>query len=55
MHFYSNHGNGYRFYIESVPTITPQLREVIEKVTQPLPSDRYKTASALAEALKGCL
>jgi serine/threonine-protein kinase len=55
MHFYSNHGNGYRFYIENVPTITPQLREVIEKVTQPLPSDRYKTASALAEALKGCL
>ncbi len=55
MHFYDNRGNGYRFYIESVPTITPQLREVIEKVTQPLPSDRYQTAPELAEALNSCL
>ena len=55
MHFYQNSGNGYRFYIETVPNITPQLREVIEKVTQPLPSDRYQTAPALAEALKNCL
>ncbi|MCH2049817.1 MAG: serine/threonine-protein kinase [Trichodesmium sp. ALOHA_ZT_67] len=55
MHFYDNHGNGYRFYIENVPNITPQLREVIEKVTQPLPRDRYKTAPALAEALNSCL
>ncbi|MGD1805184.1 protein kinase domain-containing protein [Dapis sp. BLCC M126] len=54
MHFYDNRGNGYRFYIESVPTITPQLREVIEKVTQPLPSDRYQTAPELAQALKSC-
>ncbi|NES04053.1 MAG: protein kinase [Okeania sp. SIO2F4] len=55
MHFYDNRGNGYRFYIESVPTITSQLREVIEKVTQPLPSDRYQTAPELAEALNSCL
>ncbi len=55
MHFYDNRGNGYRFYIESVPTITPQLREVIEKVTQPLPGDRYQTASELAEALNKCV
>ncbi len=55
MHFYDNRGNGYRFYIESVPTITPQLREVIENVTQPLPGDRYQTASELAEALNNCL
>ncbi|MEB3341036.1 FHA domain-containing serine/threonine-protein kinase [Okeania sp.] len=55
MKFYDNRGDGYRFHIESVPTITPQLREVIEKVTQPLPSDRYQTAPELAEALKNCL
>ncbi len=55
MHFYDNRGNGYRFYVESVPTITPQLRQVIEKVTQPLPGDRYQTAQELALALKKCL
>ena len=55
MHFYDNHGNGYRFYVESVPTITPKLRQVIEKVTQPLPGDRYQTAPELAQALKECL
>jgi len=55
MHFYDDRGSGYRFYIESVPTITPQLRETIEKVTQPLPSDRYQTAPELAEALNSCL
>ncbi len=55
MHFYDNRGSGYKFYIESVPTITPQLREVIENVTQPLPGDRYQTASELAEALNNCL
>ncbi|MEM1170796.1 MAG: FHA domain-containing serine/threonine-protein kinase [Cyanobacteria bacterium P01_H01_bin.35] len=55
MHFYDNRGNGYRFYIESVPTITPQLRGAIEQVTQPLPGDRYQTAPELAEALNSCL
>ncbi|MGB3508808.1 MAG: protein kinase [Microcoleaceae cyanobacterium] len=55
MHFYDNRGNGYRFYVESVPTITPQLRQVIEKVTQPLPGDRYQTAPELARALKESL
>lgn len=55
MQFYDNLGDGYRFHIESVPTITPQLREVIEKATQPLPGDRYQTAPELAEALKDCL
>ena len=55
MHFYDNRGNGYRFYLERVPTITPQLRYVIEKVTEPLPGDRYQTSSSLAEALQSCL
>jgi serine/threonine-protein kinase len=55
MHFYDNRGNGYRFYVESVPTITPQLQEVISKVTQPLPGDRYQSAPILAQALKDCL
>jgi serine/threonine-protein kinase len=52
--FYRPRGKGYQFEIETVPTITPQLREVIERVTQPQPSDRYATAKQLAAALAAC-
>ena len=38
----------------NVPTITPQLREVIDRVTEPLPRDRYQTAKELAAALAAC-
>ena len=44
----------YRFVLESVPTITPQLRAVIERVTEPLPGERYATAKKLASALAAC-
>ena len=52
--FYRQRGRGYRFVIESIPTITPQLRAVIERVTEPAPSDRYATAKELASALAAC-
>ena len=52
--FYRPHNNGYQFQLESVPTITPQLRAVIERVTEHHPSDRYSTASQLAAALSAC-
>jgi serine/threonine-protein kinase len=52
--FYQKQGRYYRFQIESVPTITPQLRAVIERVTEPLPGDRYATAEELASALAAC-
>ena len=56
MNFYENRlGKGYRFYVDGVPTITPQLREVIDKVTSPKPGDRYQSAPELALALEGCL
>ncbi len=55
MNFYDNRGKGYRFYLDSVPTITPELRSVIEKVTTPKPGDRYQSASELAAALAECL
>lgn len=52
--FYRKRGQYYRFEVESVPTITPQLRGVIDRVTEPLPSDRYATAGELASALAAC-
>ncbi len=44
----------YRFHLEDVPTITPQLRSVIEKVTAPKPRDRFQTAADLKQALANC-
>jgi serine/threonine-protein kinase len=52
--FYRQRGRGYRFQVESIPTITQQLRAVIERVTEPVPSDRYATAKELASALAAC-
>lgn len=52
--FYRQRGKSYGFKLESVPTITSQLREVIERVTEPFPSDRYATAKELAAALAAC-
>lgn len=52
--FYRKQGRYYRFQIESVPTITPQLRAVIERVTEPMPGDRYANARELASALAAC-
>lgn len=53
--FFVRKGIGYRFDVEGIPTITPQLRAIIERVTEPKPSDRYKTAKELSQALTACL
>lgn len=52
--FFRQKGRAFGFDVKSVPTITPQLREVIERVTEPLPRDRYQTAKELAQALLIC-
>ncbi|MFN6571516.1 serine/threonine protein kinase [Nostoc minutum NIES-26] len=52
--FYRQRGRNFRFDVASVPTITPQLREIIDRVTEPLPRDRYQTAKELVEALAAC-
>jgi serine/threonine protein kinase, bacterial len=49
--FYRQKGRSFRFDIKGIPTITDQLRQVIECVTEPLPRDRYLTAKDLAQAL----
>ncbi|BAY26019.1 serine/threonine protein kinase [Calothrix sp. NIES-2100] len=52
--FYHQRGRHFRFDVNSVPTITPQLREIIDRVTEPLPRDRYQTAKELAAVLAAC-
>ena len=52
--FYRQQGRGFRFNVTSVPTITPQLREVIDRATEPLPRDRIQNAQELAIALAAC-
>ncbi|NET02456.1 MAG: protein kinase [Sphaerospermopsis sp. SIO1G2] len=49
--FLRQRGKSFCFELRNVPTITPQLREIIERVTEPLPRDRYQTAQELAKAL----
>lgn len=44
--------DGYRFNLDSIPTITPPLKSLIDKVTQRRVRDRYLTAGDLARALK---
>lgn len=50
--FYGKRRRGYGFNLETIPTFTPQLRAVIERVTEPRPEDRYQTAAELITALR---
>lgn len=55
MDFYRPSGLGYRFDIQTIPTIPPQLAKVIERVTETKVRDRYQTAQELSQALQACL
>ncbi|MEB3882399.1 protein kinase [Lyngbya sp. CCY1209] len=55
LNYYGKQDREYGFNIDRVPTITPQLREVIGRVTRHKPRDRYQSAKALATALADCL
>jgi len=50
--FYGDRGEGYRFCAESVPNVSPAVRAVMQKVTDPAPEQRYAAASLLADALR---
>ncbi|WP_414579011.1 protein kinase domain-containing protein [Anabaena sp. CCY 9402-a] len=52
--FYRQKGRNFHFDVSKIPTVTPQLREIIERVTEPLPRDRYQTAKELAQVLANC-
>jgi serine/threonine protein kinase, bacterial len=46
---------GYEFSVKNVPTITPQLADVIHKMSADRSIDRYLTAAEVAAALRKCL
>ncbi|MFP4099470.1 protein kinase domain-containing protein [Coleofasciculus sp.] len=52
--FYRRRSLGYGFDLSKAPTITPALREVIDRVCQLKVCDRYQTAKELADALEAC-
>ncbi|MEH2303616.1 MAG: protein kinase [Nostoc sp.] len=52
--YYRQKGRNFRFDVAKVPTISSQLRNVIDRVTEPLPRERYQTAKELAAALAAC-
>ncbi|MEH2318682.1 protein kinase domain-containing protein [Nostoc sp.] len=52
--YYHQRGRNFKFDVAKVPTISSQLRDVIDRVTEPLPRDRYQTAKELAAALAAC-
>ncbi len=52
--FYRQQGRNFRFDVAKAPTITPKLKQLIDKVTEPLPRDRYQTAKEVAAALAAC-
>lgn len=44
-------GQGYRFNLDGDPRIPLELKAVIDRATEPKPSDRYQTAVELSQAL----
>lgn len=50
--FYRQREQGYRFYAEYVPGLTPELVAIIRKMTHPNPSDRYQSVQEVAAALR---
>ncbi|MBD2346595.1 protein kinase domain-containing protein [Anabaena subtropica] len=52
--FYRQKGRAFRFDVSKIPTVTPKLRDVIERTTEPLPRDRFQSAQELAMALAAC-
>ena len=52
--FYRPRGRSVRFEVAGIPAMTPQLKDVVDRATEPLPRDRYQSANELAKALAAC-
>ena len=55
INFYKRKAGGFGFDLKAVPTITPDVCEVIDKACEPQLKKRYGTAQELATALASCL
>jgi serine/threonine-protein kinase len=54
LNFFRPRGKEFCFDVQNIPTITPKIQKVIERVTQPLPGKRFQSAQDLAQALLEC-
>ncbi len=52
--YYRRRGQQFRLDVADIPTITPALQQVMTKASHPDLRQRYPTAQALAQALRGC-
>lgn len=52
--YYRQRGRSFRFEIASIPTISSELRDIIDHLTEPLPRDRYQTAKEVIQVLSEC-
>lgn len=55
LRFYQKGIAGYRLEVDRIPSLSAPLKQVINRVTEPDPYDRYLTARDLAIALSHCL
>ncbi|MCW6037983.1 protein kinase [Spirulina subsalsa FACHB-351] len=55
LHFYQHQGHEYRLEVSHLPTLTPQLCEVVHKIAEPQLKNRYQTAQDVVKALSTCL
>ncbi|MDB9315561.1 protein kinase [Spirulina sp. CS-785/01] len=55
LQYYKRKDNVFRLDVSAIPTIPPQLGQVIEKASEPKLKDRYQTMPELAAALANCL
>ncbi len=55
LRFYHKGLEAYRLEVERIPNLSAPLKQVIARVTEPDPYDRYPTAQDLAIALSQCL
>ncbi len=50
--FYADREDGYRFYADSIPNLPSDVRDIMHRLTQPDPNQRYDSARSLLEDLQ---
>jgi serine/threonine-protein kinase len=53
--FYRLADNDFRLQVQDIPSISPEIAGIIEKLTHPQPHERYASAAAVTEALQPLL
>jgi eukaryotic-like serine/threonine-protein kinase len=53
--FYRLGDNDFRLQVQDVPSISPEIATIIQKLTHPQPNQRFQSAAAVVEALQPLL